>query len=79
MARLCQKINVHYFCLETALFGKTFGHMCKEKFCVPPPPPHPPGVDYTEKFACRSYEFFSTPPPMFTYLGIGLLTNVQGS
>ena len=39
MERWCQKINVHYFCFETALFGKIFGHMCKEKLCVPPPPP----------------------------------------
>ena len=38
MERWCQQINVHYFCFETALFGKIFGHMCKEKICVPPPP-----------------------------------------
>ena len=53
--------NVHCFCLETALFGKFFGHMCKEKICVPaipsggwlyavrrnffPPPPWPPGIN----------------------------------
>ena len=48
------------FFLETALFGKIFGHMCKGKICVSP---HPPGVGCTEKTVCLSQEFFSSPPP----------------
>ena len=60
MERWCQQINVHYFCFETALFGKIFGHMCKEKICVPPPTLR--GLTAQKKLYAVSRNFFSTPP-----------------
>ena len=61
MERWCQKINVHYFCLETTLFGKIFGHMCKEKICVPPPPPTLRRLAAQKKLYAIPRNLFSTP------------------
>ena len=62
MERWCQQINVHYFCFETALFGKIFGHMCKEKICVPPPP----SGGWLRRKNCMPFPgiFFPPPPPL---------------
>ena len=61
MERWCQKINVHYFCLETALFGKIFGHLCEEKICVPPPPTLR-GLAAQKKLYAVPMNFFHPPP-----------------
>ena len=68
MERWCQKINVHYFCLETAFFGKIFGHLCKEKICVPPTPPILQGSAAQKKLYAVPRTFFSAPQLLNNFL-----------
>ena len=60
MEQWCQKINVHCFCLETDLFRKIFGQMCKGKIVYPPPS----SGGWLREKSCMLFPGLAPPPPL---------------